>query len=349
MAPAISTYGSCNPEEQSQLHNDFLLRQWNSKADIPCPDVPEVSRLDTKDYQTKGEEALVSDIIQSLKRSGGCIIRNMIPQKSLAQCEKEIRPYLNATEKADDEREDFVPSNTRMVTGLLSKSPAYAVTVAGSHIWHRVNDYFLTSTLKNAWHGNQSHTSVSKPQLTTTVTFSVRPGTTAQGLHRDDDIYHTWHPASKSHHQGRDTMVCLFVAGSECTRENGATRLVPGSHLWDYSVPPPENPDNIFAAEMEPGDVFMMLGGTYHGAGANTTTDQERLVYAAFATRGYLRQEENQYLANDLEKIKKLPVDLQLFAGFDVSKPYMGWVGDMEDPIERVLGGKSQNSAGDFW
>lgn len=93
----------------------------------------------------------------------------------------------------------------------------------------------------------------------------------------------------------------------------------------------------------------MMLGGTYHGAGANTTTDQERLVYAAFATRGYLRQEENQYLSNDLEKIKELPVSLQQFAGFGVSKPYMGWVGNMEDPIERILGGKSPDPAGDFW
>lgn len=93
----------------------------------------------------------------------------------------------------------------------------------------------------------------------------------------------------------------------------------------------------------------MMLGGTYHGAGANTTTDQERLVYAAFATRGYLRQEENQYLSNDLEKIKELPVSLQQSAGFGVSKPYMGWVGNMEDPIERILGGKSPDPAGDFW
>jgi len=144
-------------------------------------------------------------------------------------------------------------------------------------------------------------------------------------------------------------MVCLFVAGSKCTRQNGATRIVPGSHLWDYSTPPPEaNSEDIFAAEMEPGDVFMMLGGTYHGAGANTTTDQERLVHAAFATRGYLRQEENQYLANNLEKIKALPVSLQEFAGFGVSKPFMGWVA-MENPITQILGGKTVAPPGDFW
>jgi ectoine hydroxylase-related dioxygenase (phytanoyl-CoA dioxygenase family) len=197
-----------------------------------------------------------------------------------------------------------------MLTGLLSKSHAYALTVESNEIWHQVNEYFVTSTLKNSWvfHPRtpqtgprdwpllayQSHTSISKPQLSTTVTFSVQPGTTAQGLHRDDDIYHTWHPASKEHHhQGRDTMLCFFVASSKCTRENGATRIIPSSHLWDYDTPPLNSTsDDFFAAEREPGDAFMMLGGIYYSAGSNTTTDEERLVYAALVTRGYLRQEE---------------------------------------------------------
>jgi hypothetical protein len=40
-----------------------------------------------------------------------------------------------------------------------------------------------------------------------------------------------------------------------------------------------------------------------------------------------LRQRENQYLANDLDKIRQLLKGIQRFAGFGVSKPYMGWVG----------------------
>lgn len=145
-------------------------------------------------------------------------------------------------------------------------------------------------------------------------------------------------------------MVCLFVAGKKCTKENGATRIVPGSHLWDYTTPPPsyeKSPEMFAHAEMDPGDAFIMLGGAYHGAGSNTTEKEERLVYAAFATRGYLRQEENQYLANDLEKIKKLPLDLQRFAGFGASKPYMGWV-DMEEPC-KILNPDIEDGAVDFW
>lgn len=99
---------------------------------------------------------------------------------------------------------------------------------------------------------------------------------------------------------------------------------------------------------MQLGDAFMMLGGTYHGAGANTTSGEERLVYAAFATRGYLRQEENQYLANDLERIRELPVGLQRFAGFGASKPYMGWV-DMEEPVRLLNGEGVDVGEVEFW
>lgn len=191
---------------------------------------------------------------------------------------------------------------------------------------------------------------MSRPQLSTTVAFSVGPGTRAQGLHRDDDIYHTQHGAAATHHVGRDTMLCLFVAAKPCTRQNGATRIVPGSHLWDYTEAPPsytEAPEKFAHAEMQPGDAFFMLGGVYHGAGENTTVDQERLVYAAFATRGYLRQEENQYLANDLDKIRELPLELQRFAGFGASKPYMGWI-DMEEPV-RFLNPRLLADPAEFW
>ncbi|KAF2491490.1 PhyH-domain-containing protein [Lophium mytilinum] len=328
---------------------DLVPRVSSSSSRCKVNSIPKVSVIDLNTYET--EEHLTDDIISSLKVSGGCIIRNMYQQSTLDAMEQEIRPYINATGKATNKREDFVPSSTKLVTGLLSKSRTYALSVAGNKAWRTVCDHFLTSTLSNSWHGTQSRTSTSAPQLSTTVTFSISPGTPAQGLHRDDDIYHTQHPASPTHHLGRDTMLCLFVAGAPCTPANGATRFVPGSHLWDYRIPPPAyNPDNpLFAhAAMQPGDAFMMLGGTYHGAGANTTQGEERLVYAAFATRGYLRQEENQYLANDLERIRELPVGLQRWAGFGASKPFMGWV-DMEEPVRLLSGEGVDVGEVEFW
>lgn len=68
-------------------------------------------------------------------------------------------------------------------------------------------------------------------------------------------------------------------------------------------------------------------------------------MYAAFAIRGYLRQ-ENQYLVNDLEKIKELSIVLQRFGVFRTSKPYMGWV-EMEEPVE-ILNGEEAGEV-EFW
>lgn len=44
---------------------------------------------------------MVSDICNSLKLSGGCVIGNMIDKKILQALEGEIRPHLDKIEQAD--------------------------------------------------------------------------------------------------------------------------------------------------------------------------------------------------------------------------------------------------------
>lgn len=110
---------------------------------------PTVAKLNFEAYEN--EKGLIADITQSLKVSGGCIVRSMYQQNTIDALEEDIRPHICAIKKADHKRENFVPSSTRMVTGLLSKSRTYAFSVAGNHIWHRVCEQFLTSRLTNSW------------------------------------------------------------------------------------------------------------------------------------------------------------------------------------------------------
>lgn len=110
---------------------------------------PTVAKLDFKSYRKESE--LITDIAESLKTSGGCIVRGMYRQSTLDALELEMRPHIEASKKADQKRDDFVPSSTRMVTGLLSKSRTYALSVAGNGLWHRVCEQFLTSNLTNSW------------------------------------------------------------------------------------------------------------------------------------------------------------------------------------------------------
>jgi ectoine hydroxylase-related dioxygenase (phytanoyl-CoA dioxygenase family) len=174
--------------------------------------------------------------------------------------------------------------------------------------------------------------SISGPQLNNTIVFSIGPGARDQALHRDDAIHHINHPAVAEHELGRDAGIGLFVAGKRTTMENGATRFIPGSHLWDYSEGPPRE-DQTFYAELQPGDGFIMLSGCFHGGSANKTENEERLVYSTFSTRGWMRQEENQYLANDIEKVRELPEWLQARVGYGLSRPFLGWV-DLKNPMQ---------------
>lgn len=79
---------------------------------------------------------------------------------------------------------------------------------------------------------------------------------------------------------------------------------------------------------------------------ANTTTDEERLIFSSFMTRGTNRQEENQYLAVAQEKMKKLPVPIQQLAGYSLSEPFLGWV-ESTDP--RVVLDPELKGSSDMW
>ncbi|KAI9703844.1 MAG: hypothetical protein M1836_007616 [Candelina mexicana] len=306
----------------------------------PHSKIPVPADLDV--LTAKSEDRLVEEIIESIRVSGGCVIRNMVGKDVIEQLERDFRPHIINDKSWNG---DFWPPETRRVMGCLGKSKTFALRIIGNSIWQKVGEHFLSSTLKYNWVGDKQELSTSRPQLNNTVVFSIGPGAKEQVLHRDDPIYHTYNPAVAEHSLGRDSGAGFFVAGKKTTRQNGATRFVPGSHLWNYAEPPPSD-DKCFYAELEPGDGFMVLSGCYHGGSANKTANEERLVYSTFTTRGWLRQEENQYLANDVEKVKELPVWLQQFTGYSLSKPFMGWV-NLDDPI-RVIN-PSMESIGDIW
>jgi ectoine hydroxylase-related dioxygenase (phytanoyl-CoA dioxygenase family) len=71
----------------------------------------------------------------------------------------------------------------------------------------------------------------------------------------------------------------------------------------------------LTASQLEPGDGFIMLASCFHGGSANKTKDEERLIYSCFMTRGWVRQEENQYLTYPTEQVKTWSVELQILMG----------------------------------
>ncbi|OCT52525.1 phytanoyl-CoA dioxygenase family protein [Cladophialophora carrionii] len=301
----------------------------------PSSPVPEVKSFD-------GASCSVEELVAAIRVAGGVVIRGLLNADEIASLEKDTRPWLeqdNAWGEGGGEGE-FFPKETRRAFGMVTKSRTFAERIVGHPLWKGVTDALLSSNLHWNWIGEKNEPSVSRPQLNNTIVFSIGPGARDQALHRDDAIHHVYHPAAATHEIGRDAGIGFFVAGKKTTRRNGATRFIPGSHLWDYAAGPPRE-EQTFYAELEPGDGFMVLSGCFHGGSANKTNqpgedgvirEEERLVYSTFMTRGYLRQEENQYLVNPVEKVRELPENLQELVGYGLSKPFLGWV-DLKDPM----------------
>jgi ectoine hydroxylase-related dioxygenase (phytanoyl-CoA dioxygenase family) len=131
---------------------------------------------------------------------------------------------------------------------------------------------------------------------------------------------------------------------TDFTAENGATRIVPGSHRLADRLQFAEK--DTEPAEMEKGSVLLYTGSVYHGGGANrsgATRVGLNLTYVV----SWLRQEENQYLSVPLEVARTLPTELLRLMGYARGAYALGYVDDGRDPIEVVRPGASASGFGD--
>jgi len=229
--------------------------------------------------------------------------------------------------------------NTQTVTRLISRSPTVRENFFADPLYQSLCEHFLTLET-TTWHGDEARVGRSDPLLSIAITFAIPPGTPAQGLHRDDKNHHARHSAAGQYSKGRDMLLGLFVPGCDTFKANGATRVVPGSHLWGDEKPAfGDQTETVVDAEMKLGEAFIMLGSLYHGGGeyakplGNITTGEieRRIVYAMFSCSGVHRQEEVSFLSYPIEEVKTYSKMVQDRLGWKQSEPNLGWV-DLKSP-----------------
>jgi ectoine hydroxylase-related dioxygenase (phytanoyl-CoA dioxygenase family) len=158
--------------------------------------------------------------------------------------------------------------------------------------------------------------------------IAIDPGEAAQPIHADDMVI----PLEKPHR----AIVCNSMwALTDFTDENGATRLVPGSHRKP-------NPDYGGSYETVPGvmtkgSVLIWDGALWHGGGANRTAARRTGIAMNYCA-GFIRQQENQQLGLAPELVKTFPPRLQELIGYGV---YQGLIGHIEkqSPAQRLNNG----------
>ena len=167
--------------------------------------------------------------------------------------------------------------------------------------------------------------------------IAICEGETPQPIHADDQLM----PISKPH---PPTVCNTMWALTDFTEANGATRLMPGTHLADAS-PDFGAPYDSVPAEMRRGSVLVWHGSLWHGGGGNTT-EERRIGIAMNYCAGYIRQQENQQLGIPREVAADFEERLQQLCGYSV---YYGLIGhiDKHDPIELLQGERAHSMVWD--
>jgi ectoine hydroxylase-related dioxygenase (phytanoyl-CoA dioxygenase family) len=257
--------------------------------------------------------ASADDVASAIKEHGVAIVEELVDSPTLDRLAEELAPWIETTAAGGDE---FAGRNTRRTGALLARVPTSEALIA--------HPLVLATTDRVLWDRKTTF------QLHLTQAITIGPGEPPQYLHRDQWCF-DFFPFPPDIDVELGTMWAL----SDFTEANGATRVVPGSHLSDD--PRGFTQDDTVPAEMPSGSVVLYSGRTVHGGGANTT-DSARTGVNVDYVLGWLRQEENQYLAVPPEVARTLSEPVQRLMGYSLGAYALGYVDDLRDPLDVLRG-----------
>ena len=262
------------------------------------------------------------EVADALDREGCAVVERLVPPALLDQARGELRPHLEATPVGTD---DFMGHRTRRTGGLVARSAT-------------CRDLVMHPLVLDAVGGVLGH--ATSFQLHLTQVIAIGPGEPAQMIHRDQWAFDFFpFPA------GYEVQCNTIWAMTDFTEENGATRLVPGSHRLEDRRE--FQASDTVPAEMPAGSVLLYTGALYHGAGANRSAGTRYGLNITYAV-SWLRQEENQYLSVPPEIARTLPEPLLRLMGYARGAYSLGYVDDLRDPLDALFGTRDSGVAGDL-
>lgn len=271
----------------------------------------------------------VAGITGALDADGAVIVEGLLDDDLLARFNAELDPLID-TARPDEGRfvndavAAFFGDRTRHVVGVAGKSRIFATEILTGPVFGAVCDEVL---LPNC----------ARYRLNLAHVMDRGPGSVRQWPHRDEMVWNQI-PSPRP-----EVQVASVIALVDFTAANGATVVVPGSHRWEDPDRRPTD-DEWVAAEMTAGSAVIYLGSTIHAGGSNTTDGWRRGMHLSYCL-GWLRTEENQFLATPLDVVRTLPRDAQELLGYaahDAIATGGGYLGTVEvqDPVELIARGE---------
>ncbi len=257
-----------------------------------------------------------ADAKAEFDEQGFIIFENVLSENELQDARTALAPYLDVDLRG---RNDFEGLKSNRVYAMAAKSPVFVDLMI-----HPLALAFAEAELGKSC------------LLSAMLAIKLHPGETVQPWHFDDSC--------GVERPRKTTGLSAFWAISDVTEENGATELIPGSHLWGQESPieggimgvfddktvrdvnddPAYRPDAVKMV-MPAGSLGLAKGTLYHRGGANTS-DAPRTIITPQYCAGFMRQLENMVLAVPPDIAKSLPPRAQELLGYSIHPPFMGYV-----------------------
>ncbi len=237
-----------------------------------------------RDVETK-------DVVTALQRDGAVVVREQVEPEIVEKVHAELREPFDTVGKFD--QNSFNGYETLRLSSILAVSPTSAELVGHRRVMEVADAILLPHCINY--------------RIGSLTAIEIYSGEDDQVLHTDDVVYPIKIP-------GVELQLSAMWSLDDFDEENGATRVVPGSHKRMITIPHLGKRDTVLAV-MPKGSVLFYLGSTLHGGGANRSTTPRAGLINTYAL-GWLRQEENQYLNVPREMADRYPEHIRRLMGY---------------------------------
>jgi ectoine hydroxylase-related dioxygenase (phytanoyl-CoA dioxygenase family) len=242
------------------------------------------------------DAAVAETDLAAVRRDGYVILPGLLTPAELDDIREAVAPLLDRRG-----RNRFEGHTTQRVYSVLNKTRSCDRIADHPRVLALLDRLFLPNYL-----------------LSMLQVINILPGEQAQMLHTDDGFYPLPRPRAAL---GAATIWAI----DDFTADNGATDIVPGSHLWGERIPDQTEREPVV---MSAGSCVFFVSTMWHGGGANRS-QHPRLAVTAQYCEPWLRPQEAFALSTTRNTVRAVSEDIRRMLGYSIHPPFIGQVDGM--------------------